>query len=88
MTTFHSWNDGFVSFTKGAIDVLIDKSANILTNAGLETFDSAEILRVNERMAADGLRVLCIAMRKWETLPEDTSLRMWRWASLFSVLSA
>lgn len=31
MTTFHKWKDGFVSFIKGAIDVLIDKSNNILT---------------------------------------------------------
>ena len=29
--------------------------------------------RVNERMAADGLRVLCIAMRKWDALPDDMS---------------
>ena len=29
--------------------------------------------RVNERMAADGLRVLCIAMRTWDTLPDDMS---------------
>ena len=24
-------------------------------------------------MAADGLRVLCIAMRKWDVLPDDMS---------------
>ena len=29
--------------------------------------------RMNERMAADGLRVLCIAMRKWDALPVDMS---------------
>jgi Ca2+-transporting ATPase len=73
MTTFHTWNGGFVSFTKGAIDVLIDKSLNILTNEGLKRVDPADIRRVNERMAADGLRVLCIAMRKWEALPDDMS---------------
>ena len=73
MTTFHKWNGGFVSFTKGAIDVLLDKSANILMNEGLKPVDPAQIHRVNERMAADGLRVLCIAMRKWEALPEDMS---------------
>jgi Ca2+-transporting ATPase len=73
MTTFHAWNGGFVSFTKGAIDVLIDKSLNILTNEGLKRVDPADIRRVNERMAADGLRVLCIAMRKWEALPDDMS---------------
>jgi Ca2+-transporting ATPase len=63
----------FVSFTKGAIDVLIDKSANILTSEGLEPIDTQEISRINERMAADGLRVLCIATRKWDALPDSMS---------------
>ncbi len=63
----------FVSFTKGAIDVLIDKSDNILTAEGLRAVDIQEMRRVNERMAADGLRVLCIAMRTWDALPDDLS---------------
>ncbi|MBI5100147.1 MAG: cation-translocating P-type ATPase [Nitrospirae bacterium] len=63
----------FLSFTKGAVDVLIDKSDNILTADGLKEIDREEILRVSDRMAADGLRVLCIAMRKWDNLPDDMS---------------
>ncbi len=62
-----------ISFTKGAIDVLIEKSDNILTSEGLSPVDIQVMHRVNERMAADGLRVLCIAMRKWDTLPDDMS---------------
>ncbi len=73
MTTFHKWNDGFVSFSKGAIDVLIDKSSNILTSEGLKAIDAEEINRINEMMAADGLRVLCMAMRVWDSLPIDMS---------------
>ena len=74
MTTIHTLSDGkFISFTKGAIDTLIDKSVDIQTSEGLKTVDSEAIHRINERMAADGLRVLCIAMRKWDTLPEDMS---------------
>ena len=74
MTTFHQARDGkFISFTKGAIDVLLDKSAGILTDEGLETVDAGEIQSVNERMSGDGLRVLGIAMRAWEALPEDMS---------------
>ncbi len=74
MTTFHAWTEGsFVSFTKGAIDVLLDKSANLLTADGLRPIAAEEIHRVNEKMAADGLRVLCIAMRTWEELPADMS---------------
>ncbi|MCL5421283.1 MAG: cation-translocating P-type ATPase, partial [Nitrospirae bacterium] len=63
----------FVSFTKGAIDVLIDKTTDILTSDGLKAIDSEEIRRVNERMSADGLRVLGVAIRKWDELPVDLS---------------
>ncbi|MDP2682466.1 MAG: cation-translocating P-type ATPase [Deltaproteobacteria bacterium] len=61
---------GFISFTKGAIEVLIEKSSNILTSKGIETIDIAEINRISARMAADGLRVLAIGMRRWEAVPE------------------
>lgn len=83
MTTFHAipphpplekgGRGGFVSFTKGAIDALIEKSINILTSDGLRSLDTKELFKINERMAADGLRVLCIAMRRWEALPDDVS---------------
>ena len=84
MTTIHKtppsppWQGGelrggisFISFTKGAAEVILEKSIHILTSEGLEPIDTQEIIRINERMAADGLRVLCIAMRSWNSLPED-----------------
>ena len=83
MTTFHAspphpplekgGEGGFVSFTKGAIDALIEKSINILMSDGLRRIDTKELFKINERMAADGLRVLCIAMRRWEALPSNVS---------------
>lgn len=66
-------NPQFISFTKGAVDVLIDKTTDILTSEGLKTIDAEEINIVNERMSADGLRVLGIAIRKWDQLPDDIS---------------
>ena len=63
----------FVSFTKGAIEVLLEKSDGILKAGGTVKIDREEIYRVNERMAADGLRVLGIAMRGWDELPSDMS---------------
>ena len=71
MTTFHKWKDGYISFTKGAIDVLLDKSVNIQTSNGVKDMDIERIQSVNEQMATDGLRVLCVAYRKWDKIPED-----------------
>jgi Ca2+-transporting ATPase len=59
----------FISFTKGAIDALLDKSSGILTSDGRKPLDVKEITDINDRMAADGLRVIGIAMRGLETLP-------------------
>jgi Ca2+-transporting ATPase len=75
MTTFHPDHSGagFISFTKGAVEALLDKSENIYTSEGLKPFDPKEIHRITETMAAEGLRVLCLAMRKWTKLPEDLS---------------
>jgi Ca2+-transporting ATPase len=59
----------YISFTKGAIEILVDKSVNIHTYGGLKEFDKNEILKVSERMAADGLRVLAIGVRRWSDIP-------------------
>lgn len=69
---FHDKGDfQFVSFTKGAVESLLDKSRTILTSHGEKTIDVQEIKRINDTMAAKGLRVLCIAMRRWAELPPD-----------------
>ena len=73
MTTFHKWDGGFVSFTKGAVESLIEKTGCVLNPEGFEPVQAGDILRITERMAADGLRVLYIAMRRWDSLPEDAS---------------
>ncbi len=39
----------------------------------MKTVDAGEIQKVNDRMSADGLRVLGIAMRTWDALPDDMS---------------
>ncbi len=64
---------GFVSFTKGAIEILMEKSINVLTSEGLAEIDIDEINRVNDNMAAEGLRVIGIAMKTWDSPPEDIS---------------
>ncbi len=73
MTTIHKWGDGFVSFTKGAVESVLEKSTRTLTSEGLKSVDPQMILKANEEMASHGLRVLCVAMRRWESLPAEIS---------------
>jgi Ca2+-transporting ATPase len=61
MTTFHNWHGKILSITKGAPDMLLEKCA-------LDNKD--EIGTQVNSMAANGLRVLGFAYRKWEKLPE------------------
>lgn len=60
----------WLSFTKGAIEVLSEKADFILTSMGLKLIDRQEIHKVSDRMAAEGLRVLGIAMKSWKSLPD------------------
>jgi Ca2+-transporting ATPase len=82
MTTFHEvMEDGFlpgfgkgdiVSFTKGALESMAEKSIRRLTNgdaADMTGSDRDEIISANERMAGDGLRTLGFGLRRWNALP-------------------
>jgi len=72
MTTIHQWGEGYISFTKGATDVLLERACAVYSSEGPKAVNAAEILRANDDMARTGLRVLCIAMRKWDKLPSET----------------
>jgi Ca2+-transporting ATPase len=83
MTTFHSTagsggqgpgaclENKYVSFTKGAVEVMLGQCVSVLTDAGAVPIDRAELARVSDKMAGDGLRVMAIAMRSWHALPAD-----------------
>jgi len=72
MTTFHAWEGGqVVSFTKGAVEVVLERSTRVLTGDGVGDLASSEIAAVSDRIAGDGLRALGFGMRLWERLPED-----------------
>ncbi|HEX5773724.1 MAG TPA: cation-translocating P-type ATPase, partial [Geomobilimonas sp.] len=70
MTTFHRGEEGVVSFTKGAAEVLLARSTHILTSSGLSPLDRDGLSRASEQMADQGLRVLALAMRRWERVPD------------------
>ncbi|MBS3887226.1 MAG: cation-translocating P-type ATPase [Dethiobacter sp.] len=72
MTTFHRASDGqYLSFTKGAVEMLVEKCGMMLTADGQQSFDRAEVLQVASQMAASGLRVLALGMRHWPEQPEN-----------------
>lgn len=59
----------YVSITKGAAEVVLGKSAGILTAGGVRDIDVSSVLAVSERMAGEGLRVLAVGMRSWNEMP-------------------
>jgi Ca2+-transporting ATPase len=72
MTTIHQDPaGGFLAVTKGAVEVILARAMHMATSSGMIHFDPAQLLSVNDRMAAEGLRILAIAMRRWSLLPED-----------------
>lgn len=63
MSTIHDTGDGYLVITKGAIDVLIERSGNL----DKETRD--RLLETSDQMASEGLRVLAFAEKKLKDLP-------------------
>ncbi|MGE5241784.1 MAG: cation-translocating P-type ATPase, partial [Bacteroidota bacterium] len=60
----------YISYTKGAPEHVLPLCHDRLGAAGVEALDRGAVEEVVERMAADGLRVLAVAMRRWPELPE------------------
>ena len=70
MTTVHrDPGGGFVSFTKGALEVMLAKSTSVSAASTSVALPADEIGHTGERMAADGHRVLALAMRRWPSCP-------------------
>ncbi|MFQ3573312.1 MAG: calcium-translocating P-type ATPase, PMCA-type [Thermodesulfovibrionales bacterium] len=60
----------YISITKGASDVMLQKCRGILKQGNLQQFDTHRLMDVNEQMAGKGLRVICVAYRLWTDLPD------------------
>ena len=74
MSTVHRTPTGYVQYTKGAPDVIVQKCAYYLQdgNAVPMTEEYAkEIMSANKEMADRALRVLACAQRVWETQPKE-----------------
>jgi len=72
MTTFHRWKEGqFVSFTKGAVERVLERSSRVRSSGGETALDASEVIRVTDRIAADGLRTIGFGVRFWAEVPQD-----------------
>lgn len=75
MTTLHKTEDGWISVTKGAPDILLEKCAFCMEGSGQVPFDSrwkSMARMVNGEMAAQALRVVAVAFRQWSEKPPLT----------------
>ena len=66
MSTLHNTDDGPTLYTKGAMDVLLDRSTHLLTANGPVPMTPelrAQIEQVNRQQSENGLRVLAFAQR-------------------------
>ena len=75
MTTLHKTEDGWISVTKGAPDILLEKCAFCMESSGQVPFDSRRksmARMVNGEMAAQALRVVAVAFRQWSEKPPLT----------------
>ena len=71
MSTLHNINGVPTLFTKGAIDVLLDRSKMIMTQNGpvpLTPEFKEDVSRVNMEMSMEGLRVLAFAYRELDSV--------------------
>ncbi|MEE0933877.1 MAG: cation-translocating P-type ATPase [Clostridium sp.] len=75
MSTLHKIDDKNIMFTKGALDVILDRVKFIMTSEGIRELtenDKNKILDVNRRLSECGLRVLSFAYKELNEVKELT----------------
>lgn len=81
MTTFHSnyIHGKIVSFTKGAPDIVINRCTKIALNGKVVDFTKElknKVLSVNTKFARSALRVLSMAYKSWNEVPEHPDFEL------------
>jgi Ca2+-transporting ATPase len=65
----------YIVFTKGAVDSLLEVSERVWVNDHIEPLDKAwcdRIMEANNELAQKGVRVLGVAVKSLETLPDES----------------
>lgn len=76
MTTVHQSPEGVFSITKGAPDVLIERCNHILEDGNVRDLtdeDRKAIVKANKEMADQALRVLAVARKTLDRVPETVT---------------
>lgn len=74
MTTVHEYGSGFIVVTKGAPDVLAERCSQIRSDGKVRAItddDFSAISKANKDMAGQALRVLAVACRMLDSVPEE-----------------
>lgn len=74
MTTFHPLNNGKVAYIKGAPDVMLNLSSTIFKDGKIVKLteeDRQTILDANHQMATKALRVLALAFKNIDSIPDE-----------------
>ena len=74
MTTFHEMDGKYYAFTKGAPDVIMGHSSQILENGEMADFDDSKRKTYQDKnndLASQALRVMAYAFRPLDTLDQD-----------------
>jgi Ca2+-transporting ATPase len=71
MTTLHRAGTEVIAYTKGSPEAVLPLCVSRLGSGGESVIDRVAMLRQAEAMAADGLRVLAFAYRRWPVLPDS-----------------
>lgn len=70
MTTLHQDEAGVIAFCKGAPETLLPLCIDTLVTDGTSALDQSSLLEQAHQLATHGYRVLALAMRKFDTLPD------------------
>jgi Ca2+-transporting ATPase len=71
MTTLHTAPDGVVAYIKGAPERVLTQSKDALIGEGVLALEAEKVLAQADALANEGYRVLALAQRHFDALPED-----------------
>ena len=75
MSTVHQTENGFIQYTKGACDMVLERCSGILKDGKIVPMTDGmmeELRRVNKSWADQALRVLAAAYRKHDAVPKNS----------------